>query len=216
MREGRWLLWSCAALLLLMAGRQARSQAAPAGITFEYDIPGESPVHYRIYLTEAGVGKYQAAGGSGVGASEIDFHLPASVAADWFAEARTLHCFNGNFEAKRKVAFSGHKTLRYAGPDCTGETTLNYTEDKRMVAMVDNFLGIGATLQVGQRFESDARFHRMGLDEDMVTYKESLKNHQASYPVIIAPILQQLVDDPEVMTRVQRDASAILHSTSSE
>jgi hypothetical protein len=69
---------------------------------------------------------------------------------------------------------------------------------------------------VGQRLESDARFRRMSLDQDMVTYKESLKNHQALHPEIIAPILQQLVDDPEVMTRVQRDASAILHSSSPE
>jgi hypothetical protein len=216
MRERRWLLWSCAAAFVFAASVPARSQAAPARITFEYDFPGEQPVHYRIDLTEAGEGKYKALGGADVAASEISFHLPASVAAEWFAEARALHRFDGNFEAKRKVAFTGHKTLSYAGADGSGETTLNYTEDKRMVAMVDNFLGIGATLQVGQRLESDARFRRMSLDQDMVTYKESLKNHQALHPEIIAPILQQLVDDPEVMTRVQRDASAILHSSSPE
>ena len=214
MRERGWLLLSCTAALVLTAGLPARSQAVPARITFEYDFPAETPVHYRIDLGETGEGKYQALGATDIAASEISFHLPANVTEEWFAQARALHFFKGNFEAKRKVAFTGHKTLSYAGPDGTGTAILNFTEDKRMTAMVDNFLGIGATLQVGQRFESDVRFHRMGLDADMVTYKESLKNHQASYPEIIAPILQQLVDNPEVMSHVQRDASSILHSSS--
>jgi hypothetical protein len=210
----RRLLCFCVAALCLPLVPHANAQAAPAQITFEFDFPGEVSPHYRIELAENGDGKYQAPGGSEVIASDMTFHLPPQVAAEWFAEARALHRFDGNFASKRKVAFTGQKTLRYSGPDGSGQTTLNYTEDKHMSAMVDNFLGIGVTLQTGQRFESDARFHRLGLDADMVTYKESLKNHQAIYPEIIAPILQHLADDPEVMTRVQRDASTILRSSS--
>jgi hypothetical protein len=208
--------WMIAAALCFSAGVASAAQTTPARITFQFDFPGEMPPHYRIDLAETGEGKFQAPGAEGLSALDLPFHLPARVTAEWFAAARELHRFDGNFEARRKVAFSGNKTLRYDGPDGVGETTLNYTEDKRMAELISNFLGIGCTLQVGQRFASDARFHPLGLDADMLTYKESLKNRQALYPEIIAPILQQLVDNPDVMTHVQREASAILQSASAQ
>jgi hypothetical protein len=187
-------------------------QAAPARIIFDYDFPGETPSHYRIELTESGQGRYQAPSAEGLLASDMAFHLSPTATASWFATARELHYFDGNFEARRKVAAIGSKTLRFDGPDGHGQATMNYTEDKRMAELIRNFQSIGFTLQIGQRFESDIRFHRIGLDDDMGTLQQNLKNRLASHPEIIAPILQRLVDDPEVMERLRREAAGILHS----
>jgi len=212
MRQSRWWL-TIYAFAFCLAAQSLPAQSPPARIMFELESPGESPPHYWIELGENGDGKYQAASSDDMPASNMTFHLQMDATSAWFAEARALHFFNGPFEARRKVAFSGRKTLRYEGPDGAGKATLNYTENKQMNDMVSNFLGIALTLQLGQRLETDARFHRIGLDVDMVAYKDSLKNHLATHPEIIAPILQRLVTDPEVMTRVQRDASSILQST---
>lgn len=196
--------WSGAQAHLAMA------QAAQPAITFTEDFPGNTPPHYTMQIAADGSGTYTAA--EPEGPYRVGFQLSRQTVAPWIAQAQTLHFFAGSFQSPRKVAFTGTKTLTYAGPDGNGSTTFVYTEDPAMVHLTGELQQVALTLQMGQTLESHLRHQRMALDADLDDYQQALKDHMASHPEAIAPALQELADSPEAMSRVSRKARTILSS----
>jgi hypothetical protein len=206
---------SCFALAIIFfcgwsAAQSPAATATPATITFTMDFPGNTPPHYAMQVAADGSGTYTAE--EGTKPYRAGFHLTKDSAAPWFAEAQALHFFAGSFQSPRKVAFTGTKTLAYAGPDGRGSATFIYTEDPGMVHLTGELQQVALTLQMGETLESHLRHQRMALDADLESYQQALKDHMASHPEAISAALQELVDSPEAMSRVSRRARTILKS----
>ena len=204
----------CAAAVVFLCGwAAAQSPAAtadPATLTFTFDFPGNTPPHYTLQIAADGNGTYTAE--ESAEQYRVGFHLSQSAMAPWLAQARAMHFFSGNYQSPRKVAFTGTKTVAYAGPDGRGATTFVYTEDPEMARLTGELQQVALTLQTGQTLESHLKHQRMALDADLDDYQQALKDHMASHPEAITSALQELVESPEAMTRVSRKARAILSS----
>jgi hypothetical protein len=205
----------CALAMIFFCGWSAAPSpagtATPATLTFTMDFPGNTPPHYTMQVAADGSGTYTAAEADGP--YRVGFQLSKNTVAPWFAQAQALHFFAGSFQSPRKVAFTGTKTLAYAGLDGNGTTTFVYSEDPAMVRLTGELQQVALTLQVGQTLESHLRHQRMTLDQDLDDYQQALKDHMASHPEAIASALQELADSPEAMSRVSRKARTILSAT---
>lgn len=198
----------CAGLVFSAGFVLAQTAPGPAILTLDMDFPAASPSHYTLQVAADGSGKYSA-GETGRDYRQ-DFQLSAQAVAPWFARARGLHFFTGNFQSGRKVAFTGTKKISYRGPDGSGAATFVDTEDPQMARLTADLQQLVLTLQTGEMLESHLRHQRMMLDADLDDYQHALNGHMASHPEAIAPALQQIVDSPDAMGRAVRKARAIL------
>jgi hypothetical protein len=204
---------SLAACLVGTCACAIAQAAKPAVIEYELDFPGRSPPHFTLTIAEDGSGTYKVPQSEAAPDQLVQsFQLaPASIAV-WFADARSLHRFQGRFESSHKVAFTGTKTLRYSGADGQGSVTVNYTQQEKLAALLSQLQQLAATVQAGQRLQSDLKYRRLGLDADMEEWQRELAEHLAAHPEAIAPLLHQIADDPQVLERVSRRAKQILVS----
>jgi hypothetical protein len=213
----------------VMFGQVQQSAAAPAtqgGATityqFERTAPGVSVPRYTVVLHEDGSGTYHAeeverrsADSALQQVSTKIIDRPMTVSADttakMFQTARTLNRFNVFCGTKAKnVADTGKKTLSYAGSDGSGSCTYNYSDDKSVMDLTDLFYGIVYTMDVGRKLDFERRFDRLGLDAEMIALEQAVKDKHALELWNIAPTLQKLASDPEMMQRVQARAAKLL------
>ncbi len=223
-------------LLLALPLALASAQAPPpadAVLTFHFTRVGMPVPEYTITLHQDGSGSYRAvysppadAGsryGSGYGssASVSPSSAPAAISRDITISPQTTarlfeHLHNtarlvGGCESHQKnIANTGAKTISYTGPDGTGQCTYNYTENKDVAALTDTFQGIAVTLDEGRSIDLKHRYDRLGLDHELALFQDAVKEGRALEISTIAPVLQSLLDDTQVMDRVRKRAAGLL------
>ena len=74
--------------------------------------------------------------------------------------------------------------------------------------LTDLFYGIAYTMDVGRKLDFEHRFDRLGLDAEMISLEQAVKEKHALELGNIAPTLQKLASDPEMMQRVQTRAGS--------
>jgi hypothetical protein len=213
----------------VMSGQVQQSAAAPATrsgatITYEFErtAPGVSVPRYTVVLHEDGTGTYHAeeverrsadSALQQVSTKIIDrpMMVSADTTAKMFQTARALNRFNVFCGTKVKnIADTGKKTLSYSGSDGSGSCTYNYSDDKSVMDLTDLFYGIVYTMDVGRKLDFERRFDRLGLDAEMIALEQAVKDKHALELGNIAPTLQRLASDPEMMQRVQARAAKLL------
>jgi len=193
---------------------------AAAHISFTFDRPGLAVPKFTITVNEDGTGRYVAeevlpapSGAEAPATQHIDraISLTPATAAQIFESVRALDRFSTPCESPVKhIADTGKKTLRYT--DAAGDTSCvyNYSQDKRVVLLTNTFLGIAATLDLGRKLDFEHRFDRLGLDATMTMLTEQLDSGRALEVVTIAPTLQSIARDSEVLERVRLQAARLL------
>jgi hypothetical protein len=210
----------------LALGELQQAPAAKGGATityqFERPTPGVSVPRYTVVLHEDGSGTYHAeeverrsadSAMQQVSTKIIDrpMTVTAETTAKIFQTARALDHFNMFCGTKAKnIADTGKKTLSYAGSDGSGSCTYNYSDDKSVEELTDLFYGIVYTMDVGRKLDFERRFDRLGLDAEMIALEQAVKDKHALELGNIAPTLQRLASDPEMMKRVQTRAAKLL------
>ena len=211
------VLASSAILYAQSEPKQAQRPAAPT-VTFTFEWSSVEPHRYIISVDSSGNAVYRswtadsAAGQSGAGDPYV-LKLAVSAAARdrIFTVAGQLNYFNGDYEYhKRRIAWTGEKTLAYADADKQYVTRYNWSENAGIGALTALFQGISATLECGRRLERLHRFDRLGLDEELKSLERLTAEHQAAELQLIAPILEQLAQDPSVLNIARQRARHIL------
>jgi len=200
-----------------LAPHQSQPPAVPT-VTFTFDWPSIEPHRYIISVDSSGHAVYQswtadaAAGQSSAGDPYmLKFTASAAARDRIFALARQLKYFNGDFEyRKHRVAATGDKTLAYADPDKQYETRYNWSENAGIGELTALFQGMSTTIESGRRLERLHRFERLGLDEELKNLEHLAGEHTATELQLIAPILQQLAEDPAVLNIARQRARHIL------
>jgi hypothetical protein len=118
---------------------------------------------------------------------------------------------SGKCETKAKnIAKSGEKTIRYEEAGRIAECTFNYSDDAGLMGAIATFQAIAETMQRGERLQHDLRYDRLGLDAEMESLLDAQKSGSAIEIGNIAPVLQSLVQDDQVIDRVRRRAARLL------
>ena len=206
-----------------MLAQQTDAPKPPAQVTFQFERSGLEVPKFMLTVNEDGSGRYEAdqvyANAStsdakpGSDTQHIDRRIIVSAATTKriFAAARALNRFNDTCASKaRNIADTGTKTLHYSGDGGEGSCVYNYSQDKQVVMLTETFQAMAATLDIGRKLDFDHRFDRLGLDAVTVQLAQEVDAGRAIEVGIIAPTLQSLIEDSEVMERVRSRAAKLL------
>jgi hypothetical protein len=220
-------------LLLLPVMASAQEAARPESvIVFHFKHAGLPVPEYTLTVHEDGSGTYAAtyepppsdpdAGYSYAAAQTIaptqvsrPILLSSQTTSRLFDRVRSTGQFHDGCESHQKnVADTGAKTLTYTGPEGSAHCTYNYTENKAIVAVTDTFQSIAQTLDDGRSIDLKHRYDRLGLDRELSNLAEAVKDGRAIEIATIAPVLQSLCNDSQVMERVRKRAAGLLSAAS--
>jgi hypothetical protein len=214
------LLAACAALHARtpqLEPKQPQPPAAPT-VTFTLEWPRVEPHRYVISVESSGNAVYRswrtdpaAAQSSADDPYLQKFAVSAAARERIFALASQLNYFDGDFEyRKHRVASTGDKTLAYADSGKQYVTHYNWSENSGISELTALFQGMSAAIESGRRLEHLYRFDRLGLDEELKNLESLAAERQAAELQVIAPILEQLAQDPAVLNIARQRARHIL------
>ena len=211
--------------VIALALSQAASPPAPdAGspeIRFSFEHAQLDPAFYTLVVREDGSGHYRSSpgassspGSDGFASSPVDRDIVIRdpLLSSLFQTARSQHFFAMECEAPDShIAFTGKKTVAYTGSDGRGECSYNWSRDKRLNQLADDFMAVAFTLHEGSRLAIEHVHSRLSLDSELESLQDAVKDRRALEIENIAPELQAIAADPAVMTRARNRARALLN-----
>ncbi len=209
------------ALLLLLLWRAAWAQTGTQGatITFHFSNPALQPSAYTLEIHEDGSGRYRSEGGSPAGSAaspeaqplDRSMTLAEPLRGQLFQLAHRNHLFATECSIKGgHVAYTGDKTFRYAGADGEGSCTFNYSRIAPLQGMAGSLMAVANTLEEGRRLESLLLHDKLGLDAEMETLSAEQADGRALDFQNIAPVLNSIAADEEVLHRTRTRAQLLL------
>ena len=229
----------CLSLLLALAAAPALAQSpAPpaiaaaqvpsmgmhpsdtARIVYTFQHPEMQPSRYTLTILENGVGHFASQAGN-VPVNDTDDVYPAPLnrdirldpvlLADLFRYARGHQFFQRSCQlTRRRMAFTGNKTIAYSGPDGHGSCAFVWASDPDLQRLSDQLNAVAFTLEIGRRLDVEVRHDPLGLDSELQFLQTSIDNQQAGDLPNIAPELQYIASDQDVMDLVRRQAVSLL------
>jgi hypothetical protein len=195
-------------------------------IRFSFEHPQLDPSAYTLVVHEDGSGHYRSSPGPNSGSgmdgygsapSERDIVIRDPLLATLFQTARSHRFFAIECEATdTHIAFTGKKTVAYAGSDGSGQCTYNWSRDKELNQLADNLMAIAYTLYEGNRLTLEHTHSRLSLDSELENLQDAVKDRRALEIENIAPVLEAIASDPAVMNRARKRAQSLLNGETSK
>lgn len=185
-------------------------------VQFVFDWKAQNPPRYSVAIDSTGRATYRSepsANPNGGVAPEpylIEWTASEATRTKVFDDARKANYFEGNFEAKAKVAQTGVKTLTFKDASRTHSTSYNYSENPSIRELTQMFQAIATTADAGRRLTHDLRYDKLAIDRDLKELEASQKQGSALEFNAVSPVLQQIAQDPSVMRMSQQRARQIL------
>jgi hypothetical protein len=110
----------------------------------------------------------------------------------------------------KNIADTGKKTLSYKGSDGQGSCLYNYSESKGVTQLTDLFQAIAFTMDEGRKLEFMHRFDRLGLYSEIDILNREINDKRALEVGNIAPALQAIIADEDLMQKVRERAARLL------
>lgn len=205
-------------LVFLFAAAPILAQQTQGQFTFKYNNPRLDPGSYTLTVGEAGEGHFHSEPGTAVQTNEVllppsdrNIHLSPALTTQIFSTARQMHFFAMSCEdGKGKIAFQGTKTLVYEGQDGHGSCEFNWSKDPHIQKLAEQMIAVATTLTAGRRLEEEHLHDRLGLDQELENLSRMVANGQAAEISNISDTLQSIAEDEAVISRVRRQAKALL------
>ncbi len=208
-------------LLLALGVMQARADSN-AVLRVEYSNPGLTPSRWTLELHSDGSAHFHSDPGAKTatelhtiepGPVDRDIRLGRDFTDHAFRIVRHHNLLNEECESHLKVAFQGWKKIMYSGPEGNGGCEFNFSKNKEIQELGDDFVGVASTVVEGARLELLLQHDPLGLDKEMEFMKEASDDGRLQQIGAIQPILAKLADDTDVMERVRRQARMLLAET---
>lgn len=216
----------CAAFLLLAAGL-ARAQnatappdSAPAlpAVTFTQTFPRVEPAYFSLRIDSAGHAVYESRRVEGQPGlpelgepTRIEFEVSQATVRRIFELARSLDYFQGDWDFKKhRVADSGTKTLAYSDSMRNHQTTYNWSENRSIQELTETFQGISNTQEAAHELDRLRRYDRLGLNQQLEHMEKMAKDGWLRELQVIAPLLEKLAGDREIMNIARQRAQRLL------
>lgn len=191
----------------------AASLTAPV-MTFTFDWPAQTPAHYEISVAADGMGRYRGlpSGDTHSTVPEVrPLLLSQAATARLQAAAIVLEAGKSCETSQRKLAQTGTKTLRLEqGGGQVLTCSYNYSDDRRIQEATAVFQAIAMTMEEAPRLEHLHRYDRLGLDAELATFTQSVRDGRAIEVGNIAPTLRSLAGDSDLLERVRSRAATLL------
>lgn len=207
-------------LALFVAPLPAQTPLAAAHITYTFTHPQLQPSRFTISIDETGAGRFTSEPGpmptdatDGVFPTRLDrpIVLDDSLRADLFRYARGHNFFATRCSiTQTSLAFTGNKTLSYTGPDGSGSCAFVWARDPVLQRIADQLGGVAFTIEEGRRLDLEVQHDRLGLDAELETLQDAVKDRRAWDLPNIAPQLQTIAENQQVMDRARKRAQALL------
>ncbi|ABF42618.1 hypothetical protein Acid345_3617 [Candidatus Koribacter versatilis Ellin345] len=217
------LVLSILLFVSLAAGAQEPAPSLPpakagtAAVQFVFDWSVQNPPRYEISVDSTGRATYHCEpaadekGGSAPDAYSVEWTASEATRTKIFDAAEKLDYFkDGNYDTKAKVAKTGVKTLTYKDGSRDSSTRYNYSENPLVRDLTHIFQSIATTAEMGRKLRHDFRFDKLGVEADLKALQEEQKQGNALEFGSIAPILQKIIDDPNMMRMSQQRAKDML------
>lgn len=218
MRTHRGCLSILPCLLVLAAAPLAAQ--TPARIVYTFDHPQLQPSRYTITIDESGIGHFVSKPGpidpdstDGVVPAPMDrdIRLDNSLRAALFGYARAHNYFDAHCDKSNSgLAFTGNKTLTYTGPDGHGTCAFIWASDAVLQRLSDQLNAVAFTIEIGRRLDVEVLHDRLGLDSELASLQDAIRDQRASDLPNIADELQAIAGDQQVMDRARKRAMALL------
>ena len=211
--------------LALAQGSSPAPDAAPSlpSVTFTQAFPRATPAYFSLRIDSAGHAAYESRREEGEPDQpvlsepyQVDFRISEASAKRIFALARTLNYFEGDWDFKKhRIADTGRKTLLYSDPTRTHQTTYNWSENRALQELTDLFQGIANTQEAAHELTRLRRYDRLGLNHQLERMEDMAKNGWLRELQVIAPLLEQLANDREIMHIARQRAQRLLQVAAS-
>ena len=122
--------------------------------------------------------------------------------------------FRSDFK-KHRIADTGRKTLIYSGANGSHQTTYNWSENAAIQELTDIFQGISNTQEAAYELDRLRRYDRLGLNQQLERMEEMAKSGWLRELQVIAPLLEKLANDREIMHIARQRAQHLLQLTAS-
>lgn len=141
----------------------------------------------------------------------VDFTMSAGNRKKIFQLAEKANYFHGDFDFhKHAMANTGRKTLTYADVQRHFQTVYNYSDNKAIQEITAIFQNISTTMEHGRRLAFMQKYDKLGLDAEMKATENDARNHQLAEIQAIAPVLQNVANDPTVLNIARQSARRVL------
>ncbi len=219
------LLWAGSGLALAQDSSPAPDSASPAppSVTFTQAFPRAVPAYLSLRVDSARHAAYESRREEGEpGQPElgepyrVEFAISEVTARRIFALAESLHYFEGDWDFKKhRIADTGRKTLIYSDSTRTHQTTYNWSENHEVQELTDIFQGIASTQEAAYELDRLRRFDRLGLNSQLERMEELAKSGYLRELQVIAPLLEKLANDREIMNIARKRAQHLLQLAAS-
>jgi len=201
-------------------GFAADGSTTSAEVTYHFENPKLQPAIYTFLIREDGSGHFHSEPGEAPPSDtdgitpqpqDRDIRIAEPLRKQIFDYAHAhkyfvIHCDIGN----EHIAFTGKHTFAYAGPAGQGSCTFNYAKDPVLEKLSGSMIAMAFTLEEGRRLAVQHTHSKLSLDAELETLQEAAKDSRAQGLENIAPELQAIIDDENVMARARARAKALL------
>ena len=199
--------------------------AAPAlpSVTFTQAFPRATPAYFSLRIDSAGHAAYESRREEGEPDQpvlsepyQVEFLVSEATAQRIFALAKDLNYFEGDWDFKKhRIADTGRKTLLYSDSSRTHQTTYNWSENRALEELTDIFQGIANTQEAAHELTRLRRYDRLGLNHQLERMEDMAKNGWLRELQVIAPLLEELANDREIMNIARQRAQHLLQMAAS-
>jgi len=209
-------------LLLLFAlpsvAQPGSAAPAQASVRFSFDWPQGYP--WQSYLIDVQSTGQTAFNGTphadetnDTDPYQQDFIMSEANRQKIFELAQKLNYFQGDFDSHLKhVAQTGKKTLQYQSPQTRGSTTYNWSQNADVQELTKVFEAIAMTIDYGRKLAFQYRFDKLGMNQRMKELEDLQSRGDAQELQVIAPILQKIANDPNIMNISRESAHRLLQA----
>jgi hypothetical protein len=211
------------------AASAGSSGAATQGaqITYTYDHPQMSPSHYVIVINENGHGHYQSALNPEAPVDPQNRLVTQPLDRDITVSGKTLDLLFSTARRRKlfaipcengtgKVAFRGNQELSYQGSEGQGSCKFNWSKDPQIEKVSETLQSMAFTLEEGGRLALEYRHDRLALDAELDMLVKAAKEDRAAEIQNIAPQLEQIGHDEQVLARARQRANELLKDAAAQ
>lgn len=188
-------------------------------VSFSLELPGAVPPYYSISVEGTGRAAYRASPVPGNIEGDpyiLKFVLSQPARTRIFELAKKLHYFKGDFAYhKGRLANTGIKTLYFTDEKTNNSTTYNYSANPAVQELTRLFQNISTTLEFGRRLQYYYDHQKLGLDDELKRMDQMAQEGELDELQAVAPILQKIASDPQVMHIDQSHARHLLQMAES-
>lgn len=205
------------------SGSTPGAPAAPPSVTFTQAFPRGTPAYFSLRIDSSGHAVYESRREEGEPDQpvlsepyQVEFQVSEGTAKRIFALAKDLDYFEGDWDFKKhRIADTGRKTLLYSDSAGTHQTTYNWSENRHVQELTDLFQGIANTQEAAYELTRLRRYDRLGLNHQLERMEDMAKSGWLRELQVIAPLLEQLANDREIMNIARQRAQHLLQMAAS-